>query len=203
MQLPSPKPGAWRLFRIWTGIGLQSFGGGTSTTLLIQRTFIDKYHWMTIEDYVHFWNLSLFAPGINLVALTILIGKRLGGTWGVFSSLVGLLLPSATITCLLTASFVQIEHVPAVQAILKGIVPATVGVTALVSLRFAQPEFKLARQEGFFSVGAGIFIILACTLATLLWKAPVFIILPAAGLLGIIFFKRHAGSQQEESRTHD
>ncbi|HLG78607.1 MAG TPA: chromate transporter, partial [Ktedonobacteraceae bacterium] len=162
-----------------------------------------KYHWMTIEDYVHFWNLSLFAPGINLVALTILIGKRLGGTWGVFSSLVGLLLPSATITCLLTASFVQIEHVPAVQAILKGIVPATVGVTALVSLRFAQPEFKLARQEGFFSVGAGIFIILACTLATLLWKAPVFIILPAAGLLGIIFFKRHAGSQQEESRTHD
>lgn len=203
MQRHSPKPGTWRLFLIWTGIGLQSFGGGTSTTLLIQRTFIDKYHWMTIEDYVHFWNLSLFAPGISLVALTILIGKRLGGTWGVFSSLVGLLLPSATITCLLTASFVRIEHVPAVQAILKGIVPATVGVTALVSLRFAQPEFKLARREGFFSVGAGIFIILACTLATLLWKAPVFIVLPVAGLLGIVFFRHKAGPQQEESQTHD
>src|SRR5690348_16560303 len=38
MALQDPRPGKWQLFRIWAGIGLQSFGGGASTTFLIQRT---------------------------------------------------------------------------------------------------------------------------------------------------------------------
>ena len=29
-------PGPWRLFRLWAGIGFQSFGGGASTQFLIQ-----------------------------------------------------------------------------------------------------------------------------------------------------------------------
>jgi chromate transporter len=40
MDEQDPGPGVWQLFGIWTRIGLQSFGGGASTTLLIQRVFI-------------------------------------------------------------------------------------------------------------------------------------------------------------------
>jgi chromate transporter len=98
-------PGAWKLLSIWGKIGLQSFGGGATTTLLIQRNFIDIHHWMTMEDFTQYWNLCVFTPGINLVALTILIGRKLAGTRGIIASLVGLLLPSAFITCLLTAGF--------------------------------------------------------------------------------------------------
>src|SRR5712691_11795093 len=88
-------PGVWRLLRIWTLIGLQSFGGGTSTILIIQRNFIDKYHWMTMDEFMHFWNLCLLAPGTNIIALTILIGKKMAGTRGIIVSLTGMLLPSA------------------------------------------------------------------------------------------------------------
>ncbi len=75
MKSQTPYPTIWKLFRIWTSIGLQSFGGGASTSFLIQRTFIDKYGWMTMEEFLHMWNLCIFTPGINLVALTILIGR--------------------------------------------------------------------------------------------------------------------------------
>src|SRR5215472_4355709 len=108
MKLQDPRPGKWQLFRVWASIGLQSFGGGASTTFLIQRTFIEKYNWMTMEEFTHFWSLSILAPGINLVGLTILIGKKLGGSRGVVASLAGLLLPSAAITCILVALFKQI-----------------------------------------------------------------------------------------------
>src|ERR1700724_3996479 len=101
--------GAWQLFRIWASIGLQSFGGGASTTFLIQRTFIEKHSWLTMEEFLHLWNLCLLTPGINLVALTVLIGKKLGGAWGIVASLAGMLVPSAAITCLLAAIFKQIE----------------------------------------------------------------------------------------------
>ena len=110
MKLQDPRPSKWQLFRIWASVGLQSFGGGASTTLLIQRAFIEKHNWLSIEEFTHLWNLCVITPGINLVALTVLIGRKLGGVWGIVVSLAGLLLPSATITCLLAATFKQIEN---------------------------------------------------------------------------------------------
>lgn len=113
MERQDPRPSTWQLFRIWAGVGLQSFGGGASTTFLIQRAFIEKHRWLSIEEFMHLWSLCLLTPGINLVALTVLIGKKLGGTRGIVASLAGMLLPSAAITCLLAAIFKQIEHVAA------------------------------------------------------------------------------------------
>jgi chromate transporter len=188
MTITREKPGAWKLFYIWSKIGLQSFGGGATTSLLIQRNFIDTYHWITMEDYLHYWNLSVFAPGINLVALTILIGRRFGGTRGVVASLVGLLLPSALITCLLTAGFELIQTDHAVQAVLKGIIPATAGIMLLVGLNMAYPSIKQAYREGRLNLSTSILIILACSCAIVIFKLSVIVVLLAAALLGVLIF---------------
>jgi chromate transporter len=188
MNQQEPRPGAWKLFRIWTAIGLQSFGGGASTTFLIQRTFIDKYHWLTMEEFLHFWNLCILTPGINLVAVTVLIGKKLGGVPGIIASLAGMLVPSAAITCLLTALFTQIEHIAAVQAILRGVVPATGGIMLLVGLNFAQPLIQRARKASvLFTLASGV-VILACALAIILWGLSVVIVIVGAVLIGALFF---------------
>ncbi|MBX5452091.1 MAG: chromate transporter, partial [Thermogemmatispora sp.] len=78
-----PLPSLWELLRIWILIGLQSFGGGSSTLLLIQREFTEKHRWLTIEEFARDWNLCIMTPGINLVAITVLIGRKLAGPWGV------------------------------------------------------------------------------------------------------------------------
>ncbi|HEU5226910.1 MAG TPA: chromate transporter [Ktedonobacteraceae bacterium] len=188
MKQPDPRPGKWQLFRIWTSIGLQSFGGGSSTIFLIQQEFIDKHGWMTMEDFSLFWNLCLFTPGINIIALTILIGRKLGGIRGIVASLIGLLLPSATITCLLAAGFKLIENRPEVQAILRGVVPATAGVMFLVAVRFAQPLLTLARKEGWVRVVASTIIVLGCALALILLKLSVILVLVCTAVAGAIIF---------------
>ena len=38
------------LLRVWTGIGLQSFGGGASTLLLIRRAFVEKRSWIGADE---------------------------------------------------------------------------------------------------------------------------------------------------------
>ena len=177
MKLQDPRPGIWQLFLIWASIGLQSFGGGASTTFLIQRAFIEKHRWLSMEEFMHLWNLCLLTPGINLVALTVLIGKKLGGTWGIVASLAGLLLPSATITCLLAAIFKQIEHVAAVQAVLRGVIPATGGIMLLVGLNFALPLIRRGYKEGALYLLASSVLIIACALAVL-----------GAVVLGALFF---------------
>ncbi|HEX6478436.1 MAG TPA: chromate transporter [Ktedonobacteraceae bacterium] len=188
MQLQDPKPTIWQLFRIWAGIGLQSFGGGASTTFLIQRTFIEKHKWLSMEEFLHLWNLCLLTPGINLVALTVLIGKKLGGAWGITASLAGLLVPSATITCLLAALFMQIEHVAAVQAVLRGVVPATGGVMLLVGLNFALPLIRKGYKEGPLYLLASSGILIACALAVIFLKLSVIVVVVGAVFLGALFF---------------
>ncbi len=195
MRLQDAGPGKWQLFRIWASIGLQSFGGGASTTFLIQRAFIERHRWLSMEEFIRLWNLCILTPGINLVALTVLIGKKLGGTWGIVASLAGMLLPSATITCLLAAIFKQIEHVAAVQAVLRGVIPATGGIMLLVGLNFALPLIRRDYKEGVLYLLASSVLIIACALAVILcalavilFKLSVIIVLLGAVILGALFF---------------
>src|SRR4051812_44392356 len=147
MSFEDSRPSTWQLFGIWASIGFQSFGGGASAQFLIQRAFIDKHRWLTAEEYLHLWGLCILTPGINMIALTVLIGRKCGGARGIVASLTGLLLPSGLITCLLAALFKHIENAMAVQAVLRGVVPATAGVMLVVGLNFARPLMRRGYQE--------------------------------------------------------
>lgn len=191
MALQDPRPGKWRLFRIWASIGLQSFGGGASTNFLIQRTFIEKHKWLTIEEFTYFWNLCVLTPGINLIAVTVLIGRKLGGVGGIAVSLAGLLLPSALITCLLTVGFKSVEHIHAVQAILRGVVPATGGIMLLVGLNFARPIIRRGHNEGILYLLISGVLVIAFALAIILLKLSVVVVILSAIVLGALIFRRY------------
>jgi chromate transporter len=190
MNLQSPRPGAWKLLGIWTSIGLQSFGGGASTTFLIYRVFVEKRGWLLPEEYNRFWNLCVMAPGINLVGMTILIGRKLGGIRGVCASLGGLLVPSAAITCLLTAGFIGVERFPATQAILQGVIPATAGIMLVVGIKYAQPILQELRAEGTWPVIIGLALVLLATLAIILLQIAIPLVLVGTALLSILFFRK-------------
>jgi chromate transporter len=176
------------LLRVWTGIGLQSFGGGASTLLLIRREFVEKRPWVGADEMGRFWALCLFTPGINLLALTVLIGRKLGGLWGIVVSLAGLLLPSATVTCLLAAGFEVVQHHPVVHALLRGVIPATAGIMGVVGFNFAQPLIQRARKEGWQSLSVSSAIMLLSALALILFKLPVITVLGSVALLGVVLW---------------
>jgi chromate transporter len=188
METQTPQISTWQLFLIWASIGLQSFGGGASTTLLIQRAFIEKRNCMTMEEFTEFWSLCILTPGINLIGLTILIGKKSHGGLGILVSLAGLLLPSAAITCLLAALFQQVEHLTAIQAILKGVIPATGAIMLVVGLNFALPVIRKSYKEGIFSLLASSIIIVLCALAVILLKLSAIAVILGAIFLGALFF---------------
>lgn len=187
-QPQPPRPNTRQLFGIWAVIGLQSFGGGASTTLLIQRTFIERRQWLMMEEFTRLWSLCLLTPGINLIAVTALIGKKLGGTRGIIASLAGMLLPSATITCLLAALFVRVEHLAVVQAALRGVVPATAGIMALVAVNFAQPIIRARTAAGPLYLWICAALVLIFAVAIIVWNVSAIVIVLSAALLGVAFF---------------
>lgn len=184
----SAAPGVWTLLRIWAGIGLQSFGGGASTQLLIWREFVDKRAWIGADEMGRFWSLCQLTPGINLVALTILIGRKLGGPWGIVVSLAGMLLPSATATCFLAAGFEVVQHSPVIHAVLRGVIPATAGIMAIVAVNFAQPLIRRARKEGLHSLSISGGLMLISALALIVLKFSIILVLVGVAVLGMVIF---------------
>jgi chromate transporter len=185
---PEPYPGPWHLLRIWSNIGFQSFGGGSSTQFLIQREFTERHTWLTQEELIRYLALCTLTPGINLIALTILIGRKLAGWWGIAASLAGMLLPSTAVTCVLAAAFTQVANQPGVQAALRGVVPATAGAMLFVGVTFARPLARSAMRERGRALVVSLILVAASVTAITITRLPVALIVIVALLLGGVLF---------------
>lgn len=174
----------WRLAWIWFTIGIQSFGGGTATLFLIRRTAVERYHWLSAEEFTSDWALVQAAPGINLLCMTILVGNRVAGFAGALAALFGLMLPSVTITIVMTALYADLRNQPIVQAALRGIVPATVGLGLVLSVRMALPILAARGRDGRWVQVVYFLILVGSTGAILFWQLPVIVVLCSAGVLG-------------------
>ena len=184
-QTPPPSsPAPFGLFRVWLSLGLQSFGGGAATLALIRRAAVDTHGWVSEAEFARFWSLVQLAPGINLVALTVLIGRRTAGPQGIALALAGLLLPSAAVTVGLTASYQRVQNEPLVRDALHGIIPATVGLGLVTAWQIARPPLLQSRRAGRGSFGMSLGLLLASALAAQWGRLPVLVILLSAGAAG-------------------
>lgn len=94
------------------------------------------------------WALAQISPGINLIKLTVLVGHGLRGWAGILAAVSGLLLPSGLVTVLMTAGYGAIREQPLVAAAMRGVLPATIGLSLAMSIQMARPIARLAHQEG-------------------------------------------------------
>lgn len=175
------------LFIIWLRIGAQSFGGGTATEALIRRIAVEERGWIAAGDYARESALVPLVPGMNLLAITALLGRRVAGLPGVWVALLGLLLPSVTITLIITALFSHIRNNPLIQkALAQGVVPATVGIglynTSQNARALLRESNRLGRGTLIFSI-----ILLVVSFGLALWgKLPIFALLLGGGAIAAV-----------------
>lgn len=185
-------------------VGLQSFGGGSSTFSLLHQLAIRR-GWLSEEEFVRAWALAQIAPGINLVKLTVMIGYRLAGWQGLIAATSGLLLPSAMVTVLMTAGFASVRDLPWLQAMVKGILPAAIGLSLAMGFQMAQPMFLRARQEGRLRLGAHLVILASAALLMALAKlSPALVLVlaggAAIGLFGLTATPKPSPATKKEAR---
>lgn len=175
------------LFIQWLLIGIQSFGGGSSTFSLIHQLAIQR-GWLSEEEFVRAWALAQIAPGINLVKLTVMLGYRLRGWQGLLAAVSGLLVPSAAVTVLMTAGFATVRNLSWIQAMMKGILPATIGLSLAMGVQMAHPMFLRAHKNGPLYVAAHLLILAsAAVLMGLAKLSPVIILLLSGGVAILLF----------------
>jgi chromate transporter len=181
------QPSLFELFTTWLHIGATSFGGGSATQLLIQQHFVARRRWMTPEAFAQDWAIVQFAPGINLVAMTVLIGHRFGGAPGVGVSLLGMLGPAIAITIAMTALYTQVRDLPHVQGALRGVTPALVGLSVAFMGRLLKGPLDGLCRLGSAALFAGLVLLAIATILTALGVPVLVAYLIGAAGLGVVY----------------
>lgn len=185
-------PSLFTLFLVWCSLGFQSFGGGSATRFLIWQATVDQHHWISDEEFTRFWAMTQLSPGINLLGLTALIGWRLAGLSGVFVTLFGLLLPSVSMTMLITALYAYIRESPIVQSALRGIVPATVGLGLVMTWRMFEPIWRESSVDKMVGKVVTLVLLGVTILLMVSHSLPIFIILIGVGVVsGLVQWLLH------------
>lgn len=175
-----PTLGQWA--RTWLIIGSQSLGGGVSTLLLMRQLLVERHKWVDANTYRDAWAIGQASPGIHIIAMAGLMGDYVLGRRGIVIAIAAMIVPSAFITVLFTAGLLEIEQYPLVQAALRGIIPATGGMTLGMSYVFGASAARSGRL-------AAIDCLVIFTAAALvgLVQAPIPLILLSAATVGALF----------------
>jgi chromate transport protein ChrA len=91
------------------------------------------------------------------------------------------------VTVLMTAGFSAIRSQPLVQAVMKGVLPATIGLSLTMAINMAQPVLTRAYQEGRTRLAIHLLILAGAALLMAVPGVSPVVVLLLAGGLAILF----------------
>lgn len=167
------KPTLPRLFMATFMLSAFTFGGGYVIVAMMQKRFVDKYHWLTKEEMLDLTAIAQSSPGPMACSAAMSAGYRLHGYSGMLVSLLGSILPPFVIICIVSQIYTWIESNLYFSVVMQGMQAGVSAVIADVSISMAWDIFRqktLLRSiiliaafliEVFFGVNI-IYIILFC-----------------------------------------
>lgn len=166
------------MFTTFFKIGAFTLGGGYAMIPIVQEEVVTHRKWIGEEEFLDLIALAQSAPGIIAVNTAVFVGYKIDGWKGLFSAVLGAILPSFCIILLIATCFTHFREYPQVEAVFKGIRPA---VVALI----AAPLYKMAKAAK-ISWKTAIIPVAAALLIWLGGLSPILII--AVAILGGLAF---------------
>ncbi len=170
-----------KLFWEFIKIGAFTFGGGYAMIPLIEREIVNKYHWLTMEQFTDLIAIAEMTPGPVAINSATFIGYKVAKFWGAIMATMGVVLPSFLIIWAIASVFFQFQNNPAVQAVFKGLRPAVLGLIIVAALSIS----KTSILAGYKS----LFIVIGTVIALSIFKIHPILVLISCAIIGIIFFR--------------
>ena len=130
-----------QLFFAFLQIGAFSFGGGYAAMPLIQAQVIEKYGWLTVEEFTNLITISEMTPGPIAINSATFVGNQVAGIPGALAATVGCILPSCIFVTLLAWIYIRYRNLSLLQGTLTALRPAVVAMIANAGLTILIPAF--------------------------------------------------------------
>ncbi|OUO53907.1 chromate transporter [Parabacteroides sp. An277] len=179
----------FQLLYVYLKIGILGFGGGYAMLSLIQADVVDRYGWISLQEFTDIVAISQMTPGpigINsatYIGYTAILNAGYPPEIAILGSVlttVAVCLPSFLLVLFISYYFAKFRHNQYVEAAFLGLRPVTVGLIAAAALLLMNHENFIDYKS--FLIFAAAFI--------LTWKFkvhPILMIL-IAGVAGIVLY---------------
>ncbi|MGN0036469.1 MAG: chromate transporter [Bacteroidaceae bacterium] len=186
------------LFSTFFQIGLFGFGGGYAMLSLIQGEIVNRYGWISSQEFTDIVAISQMTPGPIGINSATYVGytavQHAGyagpvyGFLGSFTATFAVVLPSFILMLLISKFFLKYQKHPTVEAVFQGLRPAVVGLLASAALLLMNREnFGDWQTEPYaFAVSVAIFLI--TFVATRRYKVNPIKMILLMGLAGLLLY---------------
>ena len=178
-----------QLFYVYLKIGILGFGGGYAMLSLIQADVIDKYGWITLQEFTDIVAISQMTPGpigINsatYIGYTAIHNAGYSPAMAILGSCLttfAVCFPSFLLVLLISYSYARFRNNKYVEAAFLGLRPVTVGLIAAAAL-------LLMNQENFIDYKSFL-IFGAAFILTLKFKVHPILMILLAGVAGMVIY---------------
>ena len=171
----------WQLICVYLKIGVFGFGGGYAMLSLIQFEIVERYHWLTLQQFTDVVAISQMTPGpIGINSATYIGYTVTGNLWGAVIATVAVCLPSFLMVLFISYFFVKFKNNKYVNAAMSGLLPMSVALIGAAAL-------LLMNEDNFIDYKSILIFVVAFFLT---WKYkvhPILMIL-LAGVMGFILY---------------
>lgn len=149
-----------QLFLSFLQIGLFSIGGGYAAMPLIQAQVVEKYAWITMNEFTDLITIAEMTPGPIAVNSATFIGIRIGGLPGALVATLGCIFPSIVIVSVLSFAYRKFKGASVMESVLGTLRPAVValiagaGISILINVVFGSEHISF---EAVNYIGAILF----------------------------------------------
>jgi len=158
-------------------INAMTIGGGFVMLPMLQREFVEKYHWLTNQEFVDAIAMGQITPG-PLTVMNAFIGYKIYGLTGAIMAMISTYLPCIIIVTLVAKYYYDYKESIIVNSSFKGIKPAVIGLLAAVAISLGKTSLV---DPYTFGIAIISFAVIAFTKID-----PTFIII-GAGIIGALF----------------
>ncbi|PIU54162.1 MAG: hypothetical protein COS90_02275 [Deltaproteobacteria bacterium CG07_land_8_20_14_0_80_60_11] len=155
-------------------INALTIGGGYAMIPMLQREFVNNYHWLTNKEFIDAIAIGQVTPG-PLTVMNAFLGFKIGGLAGALIAMAASYLPCIIIVTLVTKFYLRYKELWLVMASFAGIKPAIVGLLAAVLIFLSQSSITGSLTKGIAVVS---FALLTFT------KIDPSLIIIASGIIG-------------------
>lgn len=171
----------WQLICVYLKIGVFGFGGGYAMLSLIQFEIVERYHWLTLQQFTDVVAISQMTPGpIGINSATYIGYTVTGNIWGAVIATVAVCLPSFLMVLFISYFFVKFKNNKYVNAAMSGLLPMSVALIGAAAL-------LLMNKDNFIDYKS-ILIFVAAFFLTWKYKVHSILMILLAGVMGFILY---------------
>ena len=130
------------IFAAFFRVGMLGFGGGPAAIPLFQREAVQKYKWMTDDDFGDVVALANTMPGPIATKMAGYIGYRVNGMIGCVIALVASVIPTVLLMILLLGILQRYKDLPWVESMSAAVVPVVGVMLAIMTWDFLKKSGK-------------------------------------------------------------